>query len=105
MSKETNSQPKACEVGPVFSAGADAIAFFAAIKKLNPNARVLERGTYLRVLVPEKCILTKAAIEGELGESLSWPEDLEMIMPAFKGRLQISDDKAIWSAFQEVNHA
>jgi len=85
-------------VGPVLQAGHAADAVVRAIQRLNLDVQVLDRGAYLRVLVPQSCLVTRAAIESELGVPFRLPTDLERLMPSFKGRLSMTDDDARWEA-------
>jgi hypothetical protein len=85
-------------VGPVLQAGAAAEAVVAAICELNEGARVANRGSYLRVLVPGRCAVTRRAIERHLGGPFRLPRDLEQIMPSFQGRLALTEDEASWQA-------
>jgi len=84
-------------VGPVLESGNTASAIVAAIKTLNENVEVQDRGSYLRVLVPRRCVVTRIAIEQALGTPFLLPGDLERVMPSFKGRFAVSDDKAMWT--------
>ena len=83
-------------VGPVLQRGPIADAVVAAIEEENPRTRIVDRGAYLRVLTPERCRVTRAAIERRTGEPFCLPSDLELIMSSFKGFLEISDDDATW---------
>jgi toluene monooxygenase system ferredoxin subunit len=85
-------------VGPVLQGGAAAEAVVAAIRSLNRQVEVLDRGSYLRVLVPGRCLVTRAAIEAELRAPFRLRSDLERVMPSFKGRLSLSDEEACWEA-------
>ena len=85
-------------VGPVLQTGIVADAIIAAIKQLNAEAVVVDRGAYRRVLVPQRCLVTRAAMEEQLGRSVYFPADLETVMPAFKGRLTVTADSAVWQA-------
>ena len=85
------------QVGPVLEASDTARAVVAAIRQLNGAAVVEDRGSYLRVLVPQRCVVTRRAIESELGRPFRLPADLEVLMPAFKGTLQLSEEEAVWS--------
>ena len=87
-------------VGPVLEAGDAARAVTAAIRELNPGAEVRDRGAYLRVHSPRRCVVTRAAIERNLGRPFRLPGDLECVMPAFKGRFTVSEDEATWT-FEE----
>jgi len=86
-------------VGPVLRRCPLTQAAQAAILELNPLARFRDHGSYLRVLVPGQCRLTRQALERHAGAELSFPGDLESIMASFKGRLSIDEDEARWEAF------
>ena len=58
-------------VGPVLQAGTSADAIVAAIRELNPGVEVVDRGSYLRVQVERRCVVTRASIER--GETISTP--------------------------------
>jgi hypothetical protein len=87
----------ATSVGPVLTKGRRADAVVAAIRELNENTEVIDRGAYLRVSVPISCTVTRQAIERQTGEPFSFPSDLEMIMPSFRGRLAMSEDVVVWN--------
>lgn len=84
-------------VGPVLIAGELSNHLIAAIKKLNAHVEVTKQGAYFRVLVPEKCRLTKQAVEEQVGYPFILPESLELLMPSFKGRLTCSSEEVVWS--------
>jgi toluene monooxygenase system protein D len=83
-------------VGPVLQSGPVANAIIAAIEDLNQDVMVVDRGAYVRVLVPRCCIVTRSAIEKHLGRAFRFPGELETVMSAFKGSLQLSQDEAAW---------
>jgi toluene monooxygenase system protein D len=83
-------------VGPVLQSGAVSDAIVAAIKDLNQDVQVVDRGAYLRVLVPQKCVVTKSGIEKHLGRSFRFPGELETVMSAFKGAIQLTENDATW---------
>lgn len=83
-------------VGPVLSAGDAADAVLAAIRARHADTQVLDRGSYLRVSCPELCTLSRADVEARLGRPFVLPGDLEAIMPAFAGALQIDSEHASW---------
>jgi toluene monooxygenase system protein D len=83
-------------VGPVLQSGTVANAIVAAIKDLNQDVLVVDRGAYVRVLVPQRCIVTRAAIEKHLGRPFRFPGELETVMSAFKGSIQLNQDDAAW---------
>ncbi|HET6582328.1 MAG TPA: MmoB/DmpM family protein [Nannocystaceae bacterium] len=83
-------------VGPVLVDGDASRAVIAAIRELNTDVSVHDRGAYLRVEVPGRCVVTRAAIERVMGRPFQLPGDLECIMPSFKGELSIAGDIATW---------
>jgi toluene monooxygenase system protein D len=83
-------------VGPVLEASDSGRAVVAAIRDLNSDVTVLDRGGYLRVLVPGRCVVTRQAIERALGHGFELPIDLEAVMPAFKGRITIDGERVEW---------
>jgi MmoB/DmpM family len=83
-------------VGPVLQSGPVANAIIAAIKDLNQDVIVVDRGAYVRVLVARCCVVTRSAIEKHLGRPFRFPGELEMVMSAFKGSLQLNQDDAAW---------
>jgi hypothetical protein len=85
-------------VGPVLQANELGRAVLAAIQLLNPGVRVVDRGAYLRVIALAPCVLTRAAVEQITGEPFLLPGDLELVMPAFQGFLQLAGDRAEWRA-------
>lgn len=90
--------PDAAVVGPILAAGRVADAIIAAIRKENVGVRINDRGSYLRVLVPGGCRVSRAAIELELAQVFRLPSDLEQVMPSFAGRFQVSENEAAWIA-------
>jgi len=88
-------------VGPVLEDSEVARAVVAAIRELNAGVIVEDQGAYLRVLVARRCVVTRRAIESNLGRPFKLPSDLEPLMPAFKGLLQMSEEEAVW-AFREA---
>jgi hypothetical protein len=86
------------EVGPVLLAGRVADAIVAAIRKHNAGARVAVRGSYVRVAVSNRCEVYARAVEALLGEPFRIPQDLERVMPSFRGRLFLSEELAAWEA-------
>jgi toluene monooxygenase system protein D len=90
--------PPTAEVGPVLLPSEVGLAVLAAIHASNLDVRVQNRGAYLRVLAPERCVVTRQAIEVELGRPVRLPSDLELCMASFKGRLRVDGERAIWEA-------
>lgn len=84
-------------VGPVLEASEVGRAIVAAIREANAGVEVLDRGAYLRVLVPSRCVVRRDAIARLLGRPFVLPGDLELVMPSFKGRITIGDDEVVWS--------
>lgn len=83
-------------VGPVLQSGPVASAIIAAIQDLNEDVMLVDRGAYVRVLVPRCCVVTRSAIEDHLGRPFRFPGELETVMSAFKGSLQLNQDHAAW---------
>ena len=89
-------------VGPVLQSGVLGAAIVSAIRDLNSDVLVLDRGAYLRVLVRQRCVVTPNAIEKHLGRPVRFPGELETVMAAFKGSLRLSQDEAIWQFDAEI---
>jgi toluene monooxygenase system ferredoxin subunit len=90
-------RPRAADaVGPVLHASPRAAAVVEAIRALNPEATVTDRGAYLRVASPRRMRVTREAIELHAGAPFALPADLEQIMVSFKGRFDVSEDEAVW---------
>jgi hypothetical protein len=87
-----------CEVGPVLLSGRVSEAIVSAIRQQNAGVRVTHRGSYLRVSVSWRCEVRAEAIAGLLGEPFRIPQDLERVMPSFRGRLFLSEELAAWEA-------
>ena len=85
-------------VGPVLLRGPVGEAVVDAISAGCAGAVVIDRGAYLRVLVPGCCWLRRSDIEQRLRRPFRLPGDLEEIMPSFKGTLFIGDEEVRWSA-------
>jgi toluene monooxygenase system protein D len=85
-------------VGPVLESGETANAVIAAIRAHNRDVMVSDRGAYLRVAVPRRCLLDRLTVERVLGRPFRLPGDLELVMPAFSGYLKIERDRAVWEA-------
>ena len=83
-------------VGPVLEKGRTCEAIVAAIEQLNGCVTVVDRGAYVRVLVPRLCRLTRTAVEALTGEPFELPTDLERVMPSFKGRIEATEDEVSW---------
>lgn len=86
------------EVGPVLLVGRVTDAIVAAIRAQNAGARVSVRGSYVRVSVANRCDVDARVVEGLLGEPFRIPRDLESVMPSFRGRLSLSEERASWTA-------
>jgi hypothetical protein len=91
-------------VGPVLQTGTVANAIIAAIKDLNKDVMVVDRGAYVRVLVPKYCVVTRAAIEKHLGRTFRFPGELETVMSAFKGMFELNQDDAAWRFAGKQNY-
>jgi toluene monooxygenase system protein D len=83
-------------VGPVLCAGELAEAMIQAILEHNQETLLEDRGGYIRVLTPRRCVLLRATLEAALGQPVHLPSALEKTMSSFRGRLALSDDEARW---------
>jgi hypothetical protein len=88
------------DVGPVLEKSDVAAAVISAIRDLNHSVRVVDRGSYWRVLVAKRCVVTQRAVEAVLGRRFLLPTDLELCMPSFSGRFQVDSDQASWEAVE-----
>jgi hypothetical protein len=68
----------------------------AAVEQRNDGVVVHDEGAYLRVLVPGVCRLTRSDVEDHAGRPVSFPGELEVIMPSFSGILAMDEDGATW---------
>ena len=84
-------------VGPVLTGHHRAQAVLEAIRRLNPSVEILNRGSYIRVLAPRRCLVTRSAVEDILRQPFDFRAELEIMMPSFKGRLRLDDDEAVWT--------
>jgi toluene monooxygenase system protein E len=84
-------------VGPVLTGHPRAQAVLEAIRRLNPSAEIHNRGSYMRVLAPCRCLVTRSAVEDILGQPFDFRAELEIMMPSFKGRMRLDDDEAVWT--------
>jgi toluene monooxygenase system protein D len=85
-------------VGPVLLPSEVGLAILSAIQATNADVQVQDRGAYLRVSAPGRCVVTRQGIEAALGRSVRLPSDLELCMPSFKGRLRVDAELAVWEA-------
>jgi hypothetical protein len=84
-------------VGPVLESGELGDAIVEAIREHNPTIEVEDRESYIRVLVPSRCVLSRPAVERRIGRPFHLPGDLEQVMPSFKGQLTMSGEEAVWT--------
>lgn len=84
-------------VGPVLDVDEVGDAVLAAIREANADVTVIDRGSYRRVLVAQRCVVYRAAIERALGRPFRLPADLELVMPSFQGTLELTDERAVWA--------
>lgn len=85
------------EVGPVLRSGVQSEQIIAAMKELNPELMVTERGSYYRISSPSHCVLTREKMEELSRQPFQLPEDLERNMVSFQGSLQMDEDQVTWS--------
>jgi hypothetical protein len=85
-------------VGPVLDTSADGLALARALAEGNPGSVVEDRGAYVRVLVPRRCLLTRVELERRTARVWRFPRDIERVMPSFKGFFRVTRDEACWSS-------
>lgn len=85
-------------VGPVLRRTPQSTAIVEALVAENPHAKIVDRGSYVRVLAPTRCRLSRIVVERHAHEPFRLPSDLELIMVSFKGRLTMTDDEALWES-------
>src|ERR1700720_1858006 len=101
MPEETT---KTCDHGgPVLQAGVLTNAIVAAIRDLNSEVIVVDRGAYLRERAARTCTAPPAGIEKPLGRPMRFPGELETVMSAFKGAIRLSEQEAVWQ-FKSASH-
>jgi nitrite reductase/ring-hydroxylating ferredoxin subunit len=88
-------------VGPVLHATPFAHVVAAVIEDENDDVVVLDEGAYLRVLAPDTCRLSRAALEVATGPAIRFPGDLEVVMSSFTGVLKLTDETVIWTLVTE----
>jgi toluene monooxygenase system protein E len=84
-------------VGPVLIGHPATHAVLGAIRRLNPSVEIQDRGSYVRVLAPGRCVVTRSAVEDILGQPFDFRAGLEIMMPSFKGRMRLGDYEALWT--------
>ncbi|MCF7550848.1 MmoB/DmpM family protein [Pseudonocardia sp. WMMC193] len=94
------TQPSTAKlVGPIMRGveGAVVDAVIGAIEIDNPDSEVLidDQGGYVRISVPDRCVLTRASLEEELGRSMTLSE-LEPALASFAGRVKQTDTEFVW---------
>ena len=89
-------------VGPVLRMSDDVDAIVAAIVDDNPGQEVtvVDRGAYTRVSGDGELRVTRASIERHLGRRFSMRQ-LEGLMSAFAGRIEMTSDEVRWRLKQE----
>ena len=92
-------------VGPIIRgvAGELCDAVINAIEDDNPGAdvEVDDQGGYVKITTPQRCRLTRASLERELGRTFHLPE-LEINLAGFAGRIIVGDDEIIWHLEREA---
>lgn len=83
-------------VGPVLSVEAETAAVVAAIRSLNRDVHIIDRGAYVRVSAEGECVLTGTSVSQHLGRPFHIPADLEALMVSFQGRMKINGDSVRW---------
>lgn len=90
------------EVGPVLINSPLSHCIIQAIINLNSQVSIVDRGAYIRILAPRSLVLTRNAVMEITGEAFNLPSDLEKVMCASKGKMQISSGEVRWLLESEV---
>ena len=92
-------------VGPIIRGvdGELCDAVINAIEDDNPGAdvEVDDQGGYVKITTPQRCRLTRASLERELGRTFHLPE-LEINLAGFAGRIIVGDDEIVWHLEREA---
>ncbi|MBL8473602.1 MAG: MmoB/DmpM family protein [Rhodocyclaceae bacterium] len=88
---------RAAAVGPVLRAGALTDVLVAALREVNADLSVIDRGGYLRVSAPGRLLLRRADCVATLGDAFELPAALHQAMTGYAGRLSLTDHEALWS--------
>lgn len=96
MTSERSSER--ASVGPVLVASDLGRAMAEVICDENADAVVTDRGSYLRVLVPSRCTLSRTRLEVFLQRRIAFPADLEPVLVSFKGAFEVDSERACWHA-------
>jgi hypothetical protein len=83
-------------VGPVLTTGPLADVIIEILQAAYPDLQLVDRGAYVRVMVPERCVLSIAAVKNIVGNEFTLPRDLEVILCAKQGNMRITEDAVIW---------
>lgn len=92
---QTDPQPL---VGPTLQADRVGHALAAAILEQNTGAKIVDRGSYIRIEAPSPCRLSRHLLERHLERPVRFPEEIELVMPSFKGRIIIESEQIVWMA-------
>ncbi len=98
MSEKIKPADRLNMVGPVLTSSTITDAIVEAIQEDNENVLVEDYGSYRRVLVPNRCVVTKQTIERIVGRPFRFPGELEIVLSTFKGRISLSDVEASWQS-------
>lgn len=98
MTQHITPEERRNMVGPVLTSSSITDAIVEAIELDNESVVIEDYGSYRRVLVPNRCVVTKARIEQVIGRPFRFPGELETVLSTFKGRINLSDHEATWQA-------
>lgn len=85
-------------VGPILRASEITGGLVEAIKQDNPQSevKVIDQGGYVRVMVPNRCLVRRSTIESVLGRSFRMPGELEIYLSSFAGKIQTGSEDVVW---------
>ena len=83
-------------VGPVLEKTKMGRILIEAISQINNEVQIIDQGSYVRVLTKRRCVLSKKLVEQLSLEPFYLPQDLEPLMPSFKGTFFVDENQATW---------
>lgn len=98
MTNQLTPEERLNMVGPVLTSSSITDAIVEAIELDNEKVVIEDYGSYRRVLVPNRCVVTKATIEKVIGRPFRFPGELETVLSTFKGRINLSEQEASWQS-------
>ncbi|AEJ38836.1 monooxygenase component MmoB/DmpM [Sulfobacillus acidophilus TPY] len=86
------------QVGPILRASEITSGIVEAIQLDNQGktVTVIDQGGYVRVMVPEHCVVRRETLEQVLGRSFRMPGELEIYLSSFAGKIRTGSEAVEW---------